>query len=495
MRSRALLFVGLLLAGTAAAQVESPLLSKVYPNIVNPGGKSLAMGGAFVALADDATAAYANPAGLADFTRWELGGSGKSFSFEPNLSTANYLEDPAGTFTPAGVDTYSPKGSASELEYVALVIPVVERLTIAGYRAVNLRYRLDATDLAGGNYRLFSINRGGVSATTLDEQGGLDIRNEVYGASLGFRVGMVSLGGGVTFNRLKFDLTGGANGGPHTFIVNADNGGRTDLPPSERRVDAAVSSNVESGTKMGWVVGARFDVSDAPRIQIGASYRHSPAFAVGYSVSAQGPGLPAPVSFACGSADALSASACGTFHVPDDWSVGAAILPAPHLTVAVELQRIRYSQLNDGFVPVFAYYGCPPGAPAGCPDTAKVRTITHGSSDDGTVPRIGAEYTAEFRSGQQLSLRAGWYREPAHGTKVALYPDANADRKPDGGAPVTIVNPPFSAAFATSYDGGHAENHWAFGAGATLGKIFSIDLALDLAKTTRQVVLSAFLRM
>ena len=30
----------------------------------NPGARSLAMGGAFVGLADDATAAYANPAGL-----------------------------------------------------------------------------------------------------------------------------------------------------------------------------------------------------------------------------------------------------------------------------------------------------------------------------------------------------------------------------------------------------------------------------------------------
>ena len=33
-------------------------------NFVNPGGRALAMGGAFVGIADDATAAAANPAGL-----------------------------------------------------------------------------------------------------------------------------------------------------------------------------------------------------------------------------------------------------------------------------------------------------------------------------------------------------------------------------------------------------------------------------------------------
>ena len=38
----------------------------------NPGARSLGFGGAFVALADDATAAFANPAGLAQLTKPEL---------------------------------------------------------------------------------------------------------------------------------------------------------------------------------------------------------------------------------------------------------------------------------------------------------------------------------------------------------------------------------------------------------------------------------------
>lgn len=42
------------------------------PSVTNPGARSLGLGGAFVALADDATAAYANPAGLVQLVRPEI---------------------------------------------------------------------------------------------------------------------------------------------------------------------------------------------------------------------------------------------------------------------------------------------------------------------------------------------------------------------------------------------------------------------------------------
>ncbi len=60
----------LMWAGGVLGQLDSPILSKVQVNLVNPGGKSLALGGAFVSLADDATAAIANPAGLAQQRSW-----------------------------------------------------------------------------------------------------------------------------------------------------------------------------------------------------------------------------------------------------------------------------------------------------------------------------------------------------------------------------------------------------------------------------------------
>jgi long-subunit fatty acid transport protein len=42
------------------------------PPVINPGARSLGLGGAFVAVADDATAAYANPSGLVQLVRPEI---------------------------------------------------------------------------------------------------------------------------------------------------------------------------------------------------------------------------------------------------------------------------------------------------------------------------------------------------------------------------------------------------------------------------------------
>ena len=69
-KPRSLVFlVGLLLAAGAWAQEEATAFEFSFPN---PGARSLGFGGAFVALADDATAAFANPAGLTQLLEPEL---------------------------------------------------------------------------------------------------------------------------------------------------------------------------------------------------------------------------------------------------------------------------------------------------------------------------------------------------------------------------------------------------------------------------------------
>lgn len=62
----AIVFAGLLVCPLAQAQTA------IEPPVINPGARSLALGGAFVAVADDATAAYANPSGLVQLLRPEI---------------------------------------------------------------------------------------------------------------------------------------------------------------------------------------------------------------------------------------------------------------------------------------------------------------------------------------------------------------------------------------------------------------------------------------
>jgi hypothetical protein len=68
------LFLTLLVCSSAVAQTT------IEPPVVSPGARSLGLGGAFVALADDATAAWANPSGLMQLVRPEISAEGRSWS-------------------------------------------------------------------------------------------------------------------------------------------------------------------------------------------------------------------------------------------------------------------------------------------------------------------------------------------------------------------------------------------------------------------------------
>ena len=54
------------------AAAQSSLQVPIQFDFLNPGARSLALGSAFVGLADDATAAWVNPAGLMELTRREI---------------------------------------------------------------------------------------------------------------------------------------------------------------------------------------------------------------------------------------------------------------------------------------------------------------------------------------------------------------------------------------------------------------------------------------
>jgi hypothetical protein len=62
------------LSGAATAQEGSQTVDFLFSN---PGARSMGFGGAFVALADDATAAFANPAGLVQLLRPEVSGEAR----------------------------------------------------------------------------------------------------------------------------------------------------------------------------------------------------------------------------------------------------------------------------------------------------------------------------------------------------------------------------------------------------------------------------------
>jgi long-subunit fatty acid transport protein len=79
-------------------------LPRIDFNFSNPGARSLGFGGAFAGLADDATAAFANPAGLVQLTRPEVSLEGRSWEASTGFLAGGRVD---GEPTGIGIDTQS----------------------------------------------------------------------------------------------------------------------------------------------------------------------------------------------------------------------------------------------------------------------------------------------------------------------------------------------------------------------------------------------------
>ncbi|MBL8115838.1 MAG: hypothetical protein JNK60_23380 [Acidobacteria bacterium] len=475
MRLRALfLLVFLAPALPLAAQIDSALLSKISFNLTNPGGKSLAMGGAFTAIADDATAGLANPAGLGLLSSIEAGVSGKGTSDVLGLVTArSNASGPLLTPYPA------VKGSRTDVdaktrsfEFGGVVIPISQRFVAEVSFAENLRFE-GATEAGGYPYIELRDNRTGGSIRNdflyeYREYGGVSLRNKVFGASVGYRVSeRLRVGAGITLSKLAFELTGDA-AGPHRIVSRTF----ISLVAVETREVRMAVSDVDSSVP-GFVLGVHADLLPRGLLTFGASYRASGRARGTFTLDGAVP-------------PALESQRVRefAFRVPRDASVGLATQPLPGLTIAVEGQWIEYSGLFDKALPVVSYAGLVGPSP-GFPVSGILAEIE--PARDILIPRAGAEYVAASDP-LRLAFRVGWHREPAHGVR------ANVVARDGQGVAFDLHDPPFSAASRTIFDGGRADDRFSGGLGVTYDGRLSLDLAFDVGRTSRTLAASLFYR-
>src|SRR5690348_1038381 len=85
---RKLLVVLFLAAPVFAQNVDIEALSGLQFNFGNPGARSLGMCGAFLGLADDASAAEANPAGLSILRKPEVSIEGRNYQEQQLFTTS-----------------------------------------------------------------------------------------------------------------------------------------------------------------------------------------------------------------------------------------------------------------------------------------------------------------------------------------------------------------------------------------------------------------------
>lgn len=466
-----LAFLGL--ARPAAAQVESALLSKISFNLTNPGGKSLAMGGAFTAIADDATAAVANPAGLGLLSSIEAGISGKRSDDVIGLVTARSTAVGSNFLVP-----YPPvhgansdiSAQASGVEFAGVVLPVSRRFVAAVSYAENLRFEGDPGE---DGYAYIELRDNRSSGTTrrdflyeFREYGAVSLRNRLLGLSVAYRVtDRFRIGAGVTLNRMELDLLGDA-GGSHR-IVN-----RNYSPTSiETKTVTMATRGLDQNTP-GFVLGLHADLVAGGKLTAGAVYRQTGKATGTFEI---GGDVPTPLV----GQETRSFSA----RVPRDAAVGLAVRPFPGLTVAAEAQWIAYGDFLDRALPTVSYNGL--AGPSGFPVGPLLADLT--PPDDVVVPRIGVEYVASTAD-LLLAFRLGYHREPARGVT------ANLSAYDAEGVAYDVSDPPYSESVRTVYDGGKPDDRFTGGLGATVSRRVSFDLAFDVGRFSRVLSASLFYR-
>jgi len=102
----------------------------------DPGARSMGFGGAFVALADDATAAFSNPAGLTQLLEPEISIEGRRWSYSSPFTEHGRVENPPSGFgidTTVGLRTATSKDNLSGLSFLSFVYPH-ENFSLAFFR-------------------------------------------------------------------------------------------------------------------------------------------------------------------------------------------------------------------------------------------------------------------------------------------------------------------------------------------------------------------------
>jgi long-chain fatty acid transport protein len=429
--SRAVATALLVAAVTPALAITNDENNATLPfSFSNPGARSLAMGGAFLGAADDATAAYTNPAGL---TRLGLE---QQVSLE--LRRVEYkVPYPAGgsfrvlPFDVSGVRYSNAQETVDEVAFLSWVLPR-DRWALALYRHQLLdyqnAYRTDTIAFAQlPGFEIFGY------------RANADIEIVNYGASFAYNISdELSLGFGLSY--YDFEIA--------TSTERFPSGQATPINRQTQRGD---------DTDIGYSVGLLYRGSD--RFSMGLSYRSAPSF----DYRAQN------VFFAAGGPQ-LTADFSTAFKAPDILGIGFSWRASDRLMLNLDLNRINYSNISD---PVDSAFG------DGSAETAQI--LRQIRADNVFEPRLGGEYVFDALR-VPLSLRAGFWREQQHKLRFVGDPDS-----------LQFDDPVNAYVEAVLFAAGRDENHVAVGFGLAFAR-FQLDFGYDHADSRDTMSLSGVFR-
>jgi long-chain fatty acid transport protein len=421
--------VGVVCSAPPAA-AQSSLQVPIQFDFLSPGARSLALGSAFVGLADDATAAWVNPAGLLELTKPEVSVEGRHRRLDqPFLVGGRLSGQPTGTLqdTLAGPDFANIRDSGTGATFSSFVYPK-GRFRIAAYRHEPIRVRQDFSSRGVFQSRGFDVRD-----TAFSGQRTLDITT--YGVSVAQAWRKLWLGGGLSINQfsLGFEFDRYLHESPYGA--------------PDPRLSVFHFSQAGDGASVGVVVGVLIPVSTTTKV--GASYRRMSSF----EFSSLPGGL-------LGSQQRTTAN----FNVPDVLAAGLSTHVGDALLITAEYKRVFHSQLRADYVTVLVNQG-------ESRDRADRFTIA-----DANEVHAGAEYLLPLRTDPRL--RAGLWFDPDHSVHFAPTP----------------ANDLLDERIAVSLSSGRDLWHSTFGASVTVHPRVELSVGVDHSARSLLVSTSAIVR-
>jgi long-chain fatty acid transport protein len=443
----------------AAQNIDIESLSGLQFTFGNPGARALGMGGAFLGLADDASAAEANPAGLTILRKPEISIELRNFVEQQSFTTS-------GTFPNVERTSFNHHSNAAVVSFASVVYPI-KSFTIGAYYHEPLNnegggfvapQRDDFTgeitplpDFFMPRERIGNTDEYRYIGGPISEQECIQRRIQTndpftcvqsvvdpFISALAVRQRTIGLSGAWQAHP-RFSI--GATVRYQRFREEAATLRFTDEFELDQTLIQATArernGNVEltEETDVTFAVGFKWTPIDM--LSIGGVYKEGAE----YDTTLFYADLP-------NTNNEFITAAQTSFHIPDVAGIGISVRPIPSLTINADAVRVTYSNLVDDFVA------------AGADVTGLGDPFV---AEDVTELRFGAEYL--FPTKIPVALRAGYWQDPAHSV---------AWRGP-------LTNPDFVAE-ALLFPEGQDQEHYTIGAGLAWPR-FQIDVAYDTSDT------------
>ncbi|MGR0481925.1 MAG: OmpP1/FadL family transporter [Candidatus Electronema sp. V4] len=334
------------------------------PAELSGGARSLGMGNAFAAVADDVRAAALNPAGLTALERMEFAADLGYSSYELAYRDGNAARNSIG-LGPALGEISSFDDSSASLPFFGAAMPVIpDRLTAAFYIRSSSFEAGDSRD--SGQQTVFSglnLRQQHLSDKQIEEY-----LKRSYGLAAGFKHSRtLSFGAAASLETLNADMS-------ETWD-SRDFSGKTFSSAIRQhgRIDGDDSA-------LGFSAGVLFKpMSD---LSAALSYRKGSSFSIDQTSMDM-------ICTEVGKCDAIATRhAQAAFDTPDIWSLGGAWQPAGDWLLSAQADMVEYSSMADA--------------------------AADEAVDDGLIVRFGAEKSFVAANDLIWQLRGGLFRVPDH---------------------------------------------------------------------------------